>query len=134
MLPISADVRDEAAVKQALDKITSEFDLPTIIINNAAGNFISPTERLSYNAWKTVVDIVLNGTANVTLQAGKRLIDAGKGKTAGSLCFVVLPSARSMKLKHFECALAKLPFKQGASTEVQRALIFTNNISCVPHT
>ncbi|XP_046359868.1 2,4-dienoyl-CoA reductase [(3E)-enoyl-CoA-producing], mitochondrial-like [Haliotis rufescens] len=79
VLPISADVRDEAAVTQALDKITSEFDLPTIIINNAAGNFISPTERLSYNAWKTVVDIVLNGTANVTLQAGKRLIDAGKG-------------------------------------------------------
>ena len=36
----------------------------------SAGNFISPSERLSANAWRTVVDIVLNGTALVTLEAG----------------------------------------------------------------
>lgn len=44
-----------------------------------AGNFISPTERLSANGWSTITDIVLNGTANVTLEAGKRLIRAEKG-------------------------------------------------------
>ena len=53
--------------------------LPHMIINNAAGNFISPTERLSANAWKTIIDIVLNGTANVTLEFGKRLIEAKQG-------------------------------------------------------
>jgi len=40
---------------------------------------VSPTERLSPNAWKTVIDIVLNGTAFVTLDIGKRLIKAQKG-------------------------------------------------------
>lgn len=49
------------------------------MINNAAGNFISPTERLSPNAWKTITDIVLNGTAFVTLEIGKQLIKAQKG-------------------------------------------------------
>lgn len=49
------------------------------MINNAAGNFISPSERLSANAWKTITDIVLNGTAFVTLEIGKELIKAQKG-------------------------------------------------------
>ncbi|CAL8089021.1 unnamed protein product [Orchesella dallaii] len=79
ILPCSADIRDPEAVKMAIDKVESELGLPTIIVNNAAGNFISPTERLSPNAFKTVIDIVLNGTANVTLDLGKRLIAAQKG-------------------------------------------------------
>lgn len=56
------------------------FSLFQVIINNAAGNFVSPSERLSANAWKTITDIVLNGTAYVTLQIGKELIKAQKGK------------------------------------------------------
>lgn len=81
ILPVAADVRDPAAVKNAVDECVAVFGLPDIIINNAAGNFISPTERLSPNGWKTVTDIVLNGTANVTLDIGKRLITAKKGAT-----------------------------------------------------
>lgn len=50
------------------------------MINNAAGNFISLSEKLSANAWRTITDIVLNGTAFVTLELGKRLILAEKGK------------------------------------------------------
>ena len=53
--------------------------LPSIVINNAAGNFISPFERLSPNAFKTIIDIVLIGTANVTLDLGRRLIKAKQG-------------------------------------------------------
>lgn len=79
VLPIQMDVRDPNDVKKALDTCENEFGLPNIVVNNAAGNFISPTERLSPNAWKTITDIVLNGTANVTLDIGKRLINAGKG-------------------------------------------------------
>ena len=63
----------------AVDFCEKECGLPDIIINNAAGNFVSPTERLSPNAWKTVIDIVLNGTAFITLDIGKRLIKAQKG-------------------------------------------------------
>ncbi|KAJ6632633.1 2,4-dienoyl-CoA reductase [(3E)-enoyl-CoA-producing], mitochondrial, partial [Pseudolycoriella hygida] len=81
VLACSADIRDPQAVKLAVDRIENELGLPTIIVNNAAGNFISPTERLSPNAFKTIIDIVLNGTANVTLDVGKRLIAAQKGAT-----------------------------------------------------
>jgi 2,4-dienoyl-CoA reductase len=81
VLAVAADVRDPDSVKAAVDRCEEEFGLPNIIINNAAGNFISPTERLSPNAWRTVVDIVLNGTAIVTLELGKRLIKAKQGKS-----------------------------------------------------
>ena len=63
----------------AIDFCEKQCGLPDIIINNAAGNFVSPFERLSANAWKTVIDIVLNGTAYVTLDIGKRLNKAQKG-------------------------------------------------------
>ena len=79
VLPIKMDVRDPEAVKAAVDQLEQAHGLPNIVINNAAGNFISPFERLSPNAFKTIVDIVLNGTANVTLDVGKRLIKAGQG-------------------------------------------------------
>jgi len=79
VIPLQMDVRDPAAVKSAVDQLVQECGLPNIVINNAAGNFISPFERLSPNAFKTIVDIVLNGTANVTLDVGKRLIEAGQG-------------------------------------------------------
>lgn len=81
IFPCSADIRDPEAVKNALDQIEKEIGLPTVIVNNAAGNFISPSEKLSSNAFKTIVDIVLNGTGNVTLDIGKRLIAAQKGLT-----------------------------------------------------
>lgn len=51
-----------------------------VIINNAAGNFICPSERLTANGWKSITDIVLNGTAFVTLELGKRLIQNQKGQ------------------------------------------------------
>lgn len=79
MLPVAADVRDPSQVTAAVDFCESQCGLPDIIINNAAGNFVSPTERLSPNAWKTVIDIVLNGTAFITLEIGKRLVKAQKG-------------------------------------------------------
>jgi len=79
VIPIAMDVRDPVAIKEAIDSAVAEVGTPTIIINNAAGNFISPFERLTPNAFKTIVDIVLNGTANVTLEMGKRLINEKKG-------------------------------------------------------
>eukprot|EP00794_Sanderia_malayensis_P019134 gene19134-21051_t len=79
VLALQGDVRDPEAVKNAVDALESEFGLPNIVINNAAGNFISPTDRVSANAFKTIIDIVLLGTANVTLDIGKRLIKAKQG-------------------------------------------------------
>jgi len=79
VLPLQLDIRNAEDVAKGMDQISAQLSLPDIVINNAAGNFISPTERLSANAWRTIIDIVLNGTANVTLEAGKRLIKEGKG-------------------------------------------------------
>jgi len=79
VLPVNADVRQPLAVKEAVSLCVDTLGLPDVVINNAAGNFISPTQRLSSNAWQTIIDIVLNGTANVTLDIGKRLITAHKG-------------------------------------------------------
>jgi 2,4-dienoyl-CoA reductase len=79
VLAVSCDVREPLSVKQAVSECVNRQGLPNVVINNAAGNFICPTERLSTNAWRTVVDIVLNGTANVTLDIGRRLIDAKQG-------------------------------------------------------
>ncbi|GFS04212.1 2,4-dienoyl-CoA reductase, mitochondrial [Elysia marginata] len=75
------DVRDPDAVKSVFDDIETNHGLPDLIVNNAAGNFISPSERLSANAFTVVINIVLNGTAYVTLDVGKRLIKAKKGAT-----------------------------------------------------
>ncbi|KAB0390322.1 hypothetical protein E2I00_014808, partial [Balaenoptera physalus] len=75
---IQCDVRDPGMVQSTVLELIKVIGHPDIVINNAAGNFISPTERLSPNAWKTITDIVLNGTAFVTLEIGKQLIKAQK--------------------------------------------------------
>uniref|UniRef100_A0A673XFY2 2,4-dienoyl CoA reductase 1, mitochondrial n=1 Tax=Salmo trutta TaxID=8032 RepID=A0A673XFY2_SALTR len=76
---VQCDVRDPKSIEAAVDQLVEVAGLPDVVINNAAGNFISPSEKLSANAWRTITDIVLNGTAFVTLELGKRLILAEKG-------------------------------------------------------
>ena len=71
VLAVSCDVRDPDQVQHMVDETVKTFGKIDILLNNAAGNFISPTENLSSNAFKTVVDIVLNGTFHCTQAAGK---------------------------------------------------------------
>jgi len=75
VLPISCDVRDYEQVENMLRKSIDEFGKIDGLVNNAAGNFISPTERLSANAFSTIIDIVLKGTVNCTLALGKHWIE-----------------------------------------------------------
>ena len=49
-----------------------------VLVNNAAGNFLAQTHRLSSRAMDAVLDIVLKGSAWCTLGAGRRWIDAGR--------------------------------------------------------
>jgi NAD(P)-dependent dehydrogenase (short-subunit alcohol dehydrogenase family) len=77
VLTYPVDVRDYEAVSVMIDSIHSEFGSLNGLVNNAAGNFLFPSEDLSPNAFKTVVDIVLHGTFNCTHHFGKRLIDSG---------------------------------------------------------
>jgi len=80
------DVRDPQQVEQFADAVWQRFERVDGWVNNAAGNFICPTERLSYNAFNAVVDIVLKGTYNCTLAVGKRWIDR---QTAGVFLNIV---------------------------------------------
>jgi NAD(P)-dependent dehydrogenase (short-subunit alcohol dehydrogenase family) len=77
VIPIVCDVREIEQVEAMWAKCIAAFGQIHGVLNNAAGNFISPTERLSANAFNTVLDIVLKGTSQVTLTAGKHWI-AGK--------------------------------------------------------
>lgn len=74
VLAVECDVRDYSQVENVLSKTLSEFGKVDILLNNAAGNFILPTERLSANAFSTIIDIVLKGTVNCTLAVGKHWI------------------------------------------------------------
>ena len=74
-LPVQCDVRNYDEVEQMLQLVLAEFGEVDVLLNNAAGNFISPTERLSANAFDTIIDIVLKGSKNCTLAFGKHWID-----------------------------------------------------------
>ncbi len=74
VIPVVCDVREIDQVEAMWARCIAEFGQIHGVLNNAAGNFISPTERLSANAFNTVLDIVLKGTSQVTLTAGKHWI------------------------------------------------------------
>ncbi len=74
-LPLQCDVRHYDQVEAMLQEVIKSFGNVDVLLNNAAGNFISPTERLSANAFDTVLDIVLKGSKNCTLAFGKHWID-----------------------------------------------------------
>lgn len=75
------DVRDFAAVEQAVRRIVHEHGTLDILVNNAAGNFLSPTEELSPNAFAAVVGIVLHGSFHCTQAAGRHWIAVGRPGT-----------------------------------------------------
>ncbi|NQV30189.1 MAG: SDR family oxidoreductase [Candidatus Marinimicrobia bacterium] len=74
VLPLELDVREYRAVEAALAASISHFGSVDILLNNAAGNFVSPTEALSPKAFDVIVDIVLRGSYNTTLAFGKHWI------------------------------------------------------------
>ncbi|MBT4918931.1 MAG: SDR family oxidoreductase [Flavobacteriaceae bacterium] len=74
ILAVQCDVRHYDQVENLVKESIAAFGKVDILLNNAAGNFISPTERLSANAFDTIIDIVLKGTKNCTLAFGKHWI------------------------------------------------------------
>jgi len=70
----TCDVRDYAAVETAVAQAEQQFGEINALVNNAAGNFIARTEKLSPNAFNSVVGIVLNGSFHCTQALGKRWI------------------------------------------------------------
>jgi len=77
----ACDVRDFAAVEKVIEQAEKEVGPLTALVNNAAGNFVCPTERLSPNAFASVVNIVLQGSFHCTLALGRRWIEAKRPGT-----------------------------------------------------
>ncbi|WPR73521.1 SDR family oxidoreductase [Algoriphagus sp. NG3] len=74
VIPLACDVREIDEVEAMWKAAIGQLGQIHVVLNNAAGNFISPTERLSTNAFNTILDIVLKGASQVTLTAGKHWI------------------------------------------------------------
>jgi NAD(P)-dependent dehydrogenase (short-subunit alcohol dehydrogenase family) len=74
VLAVQCDVRKYDEVERLLQQTIDTYGAVDVLLNNAAGNFISPTERLSHKAFDVIVDIVLKGSYNCTLAFGKRWI------------------------------------------------------------
>ena len=82
----SCDVREPAQVHDLIEAVETHFGRIDVLVNNAAGNFISPTERLSPRAVDAVLNIVLHGTFYTSLEVGKRWIEQG---IAGTMLNIV---------------------------------------------
>ena len=82
VLTTTCDIRDAEQIAAAFDAAEQAFGLPQVLVNNAAANFPAPAEDLSPNAWRTVVDITLNGTFLCAREFARRHLAAG---TPGSI-------------------------------------------------
>lgn len=78
VLPFQMDIRDPEMAKQMVEKANEKFGKIDALINNAAGNFICPAEKLSVNGWNAVIDIVLNGTFYCSSAVGNDWISKGE--------------------------------------------------------
>jgi NAD(P)-dependent dehydrogenase (short-subunit alcohol dehydrogenase family) len=78
VLAVACDVRNHLDVDKLVATVMERFGTCDALINNAAGNFISPTERLSPKAFEVIIGIVLQGTINCTLAFGKHWIAKGE--------------------------------------------------------
>jgi len=78
-IAVPTDVRVPEQVDRLVSETVQRFGSIDILVNNAAGNFICPAEKLSVNGWNAVVDIVLNGTFYCSRAAGVQMIESGRG-------------------------------------------------------
>ncbi|MCE9593487.1 MAG: SDR family oxidoreductase [Planctomycetes bacterium] len=74
------DLREPVDVERAANALAERHGAPTILVNNAAGNFVCPAERLSARAWRAVLGIVLDGTFYASRYFGKHMIEARRGR------------------------------------------------------
>jgi NAD(P)-dependent dehydrogenase (short-subunit alcohol dehydrogenase family) len=75
----ACDVADARQVKEAALAVNEKFGPVDILVNNAAANFIRPSEKLTSIRWRKVIDIVLNGTFHCSAEFGRGMLERGAG-------------------------------------------------------
>jgi NAD(P)-dependent dehydrogenase (short-subunit alcohol dehydrogenase family) len=132
VLAVGCDVRNYEQVDAMLQQSIAKFGRVDALLNNAAGNFISPTERLSANAFSAVIDIVLKGSANCSLALGKYWIAE---KISGTILNIVTTYAFTGSAYVVPSACAKggvLAMTRSLAVEWGRHSIRTNAIAPGP--
>lgn len=132
VIAFACDVRKYNEVENMLQQAVATFGRVDVLLNNAAGNFISPTERLSANAFSAVIDIVLKGSVNCSLALGKYWI---KEKIAGNILNIITTYAFTGSAYVVPSACAKggvLAMTRSLAVEWGRHGIRTNAIAPGP--
>jgi NAD(P)-dependent dehydrogenase (short-subunit alcohol dehydrogenase family) len=132
VLALACDVRNYSEVENMLNKAIERFGSVNALLNNAAGNFISPTERLSANAFSTIIDIVLKGSVNCSLALGKYWI---KENMPGNILNIITTYAFTGSAYVVPSACAKggvLAMTRSLAAEWGRYKIRTNAIAPGP--
>jgi len=132
VLAVACDVRKYEEVENVLKQAVDAFGRVDVLVNNAAGNFISPTERLSANAFSSIIDIVLKGSVNCSLALGKYWIAE---KIPGNILNIVTTYAFTGSAYVVPSACAKggvLAMTRSLAAEWGRHSIRTNAIAPGP--
>ena len=77
VMAVACDIRDPDQIAKCFDEIEAQWKLPEVLVNNAAANFPVPAEDMSPNAWRTVIDITLNGTFLMSREFARRHLAVG---------------------------------------------------------
>jgi NADP-dependent 3-hydroxy acid dehydrogenase YdfG len=77
VIAVTCDIREPEQIAAAFDAAAGSSGPPRVLVNNAAANFPVPAEDMSPNAWRTVVDITLNGTFFCAREFARRHLTAG---------------------------------------------------------
>ena len=132
VLALSGDVRKIEDVENVIEKSIDKFGTIDVLLNNAAGNFISPTEKLSSKGFDVIVDIVLKGSYNYSLTLGKYWI---KNKFKGTMLNIVTTYAWTGSAYVVPSACAKagvLALTRSLAAEWSKYGIRTNAIAPGP--
>jgi NAD(P)-dependent dehydrogenase (short-subunit alcohol dehydrogenase family) len=128
----AADVRDFAAVERAIGRAETELGPVDGLINNAAGNFLARTERLSPNAFAAVVGIVLQGSFHCTLALGRRWIDGGRRGSVVNILTTYAASGSPFVVPSASAKAGVLAMTRSLAVEWARHRIRLNGIAPGP--
>jgi len=117
VLPVAVDIRDPEACEGVVKAAVERFGKVTGLMNNAAGNFLCPSEDLSVNGFNAVVDIVLKGTWFMTQAAGKQMIAAGGGGAIVSILTTYVYTGSSFVLPSAMAKAALLAMTRSLAVE-----------------